>query len=85
MPLLPPTHHETSKRDSPNEPKIKGKTTEPIPDSNSNLTKLMTHHTSNQVIDHLVSHRASAPQAEEAIGEHLIIGQPCRPNARLTL
>jgi hypothetical protein len=55
MPLLPPAHHETSKRDSPNELKIKGKTTKPIPDSNSNLTKSMTHHTSNQGIGHLVS------------------------------
>jgi hypothetical protein len=44
MPHLPPAHHETSKYDSPNEPKVKGKTTEPIPDSNSNLTMSMTHH-----------------------------------------
>jgi hypothetical protein len=33
-----------SKRDSPNEPKVKGKTTEPIPDLNSNLAKSMAHH-----------------------------------------
>jgi hypothetical protein len=44
MPRLPPAHHETSKRDSPNEPKIKEKQNKTIPDSNSNLTKLMTHH-----------------------------------------
>jgi hypothetical protein len=42
MPHLPPAHHETSKRDSPNETKIKQNKT--IPDSNSNLAKSMTHH-----------------------------------------
>jgi hypothetical protein len=41
---LPPTHHKTSKRDSPTETKIKEKQNETIPDSNSNLTKSMTHH-----------------------------------------
>jgi hypothetical protein len=41
---LPPAHHEISKRDSPNETKIKEKQNENIPDSNSNLAKLMTHH-----------------------------------------
>jgi hypothetical protein len=44
MPHLSHAHHETSKHDSPNEPKVKGKTTEPIPDLNSNLAKSMTHH-----------------------------------------
>jgi hypothetical protein len=44
MPHLPPTHHETSKCDSPNETKIKEKQNETIPDSNSNLAKSMTHH-----------------------------------------
>jgi hypothetical protein len=44
MPHLPSTHHETSKRDSPNETKIKEKENKPIPDLNSNLTKSMTHH-----------------------------------------
>jgi hypothetical protein len=44
MPHLPPVHHETSKCDSPNETKIKEKQNETIPDSNSNLTKSMTHH-----------------------------------------
>jgi hypothetical protein len=43
MPHLPPAHHETSKRDSPNEAKIK-KENKTIPDSNSNLAKSMTHH-----------------------------------------
>jgi hypothetical protein len=40
---LPPAHHETSKRDSPNETKIKEKQNKTIPDSNSNLAKSMTH------------------------------------------
>jgi 1-deoxy-D-xylulose 5-phosphate reductoisomerase len=44
MPHLPPAHHETNKRDSPNETKIKEKQNKAIPDSNSNLTKSMTHH-----------------------------------------
>jgi hypothetical protein len=41
---LPPAHHETSKRDSPNETKKKEKQNENILDSNSKLTKSMTHH-----------------------------------------
>jgi hypothetical protein len=44
MPHLPLAHHETSKRDSPNEIKIKEKQNETISDSNSNLTRSMTHH-----------------------------------------
>jgi hypothetical protein len=44
MPRQPPAHHETSKRNSPNEPKIKEKQNKTIPDSNSNLAKSMTHH-----------------------------------------
>jgi ABC-type multidrug transport system fused ATPase/permease subunit len=40
-------YHETSKRDSPNETKTKEKQNKTIPDSNSNLTKSMTHH--NQI------------------------------------
>jgi hypothetical protein len=40
---LPPAHHDSSKRDSPNKIKIKEKN-ETVPDSNSNLTKSMTHH-----------------------------------------
>jgi hypothetical protein len=43
MPHLPPAHHETSKRDSPNEAKIK-KENKTILDSNSNLAQSMTHH-----------------------------------------
>jgi hypothetical protein len=44
MSHLPPAHHETSKRDSPNETKIKEKYNKTVPDSNSNLAKSMTHH-----------------------------------------
>jgi hypothetical protein len=44
MPHLPPAHHETSKRDSPNEIKVKEKQNKTIPDTNSNLVKSMTHH-----------------------------------------
>jgi hypothetical protein len=43
MPHLPPTHHETSKRDSKRN-KDKGETTKTIPDLNSNLAKSMPHH-----------------------------------------
>jgi hypothetical protein len=39
MPHLPPAH-----RDSPNETKVKEKQNEIVPDLNSNLTKLITHH-----------------------------------------
>jgi hypothetical protein len=41
---LPPAHHETRKRDYPNETKIKEKQNETFMDSNSYLTKSMTHH-----------------------------------------
>jgi hypothetical protein len=41
---LPPAHHETSKHDSPTETKIKEKQNKTILDSNSNITKSMTHH-----------------------------------------
>jgi hypothetical protein len=44
MPHLPPAHHETSKHDSPNKTKVKEKQNKIVPDSNSNLTKSMTHH-----------------------------------------
>jgi hypothetical protein len=44
MSHLPPAHHETSKRDSPNETKVKEKENETVPNLNSNLTKSMTHH-----------------------------------------
>jgi hypothetical protein len=50
MPHLPLAHHETSKRDSPSETKVKekkNKTKQNVPDSNSNLAKSMTHH--NQI------------------------------------
>jgi hypothetical protein len=43
-PHLPPAHHETSKRDSPNKTNVKEKQNETVPDSNSNLAKSMSHH-----------------------------------------
>jgi hypothetical protein len=50
MQHLPPAHHETSKRDSPNEAKIKEKQNETIPDLNSILAMSRTHH--NQTKEH---------------------------------
>jgi hypothetical protein len=44
MPHLPPAHHETSKRDFPNETKIREKQNETIPDLNSILAKSVSHH-----------------------------------------
>jgi hypothetical protein len=44
MPHVPPAHHETSKRNSLNETKIKKEQNEIVLDSNSNLAKSMTHH-----------------------------------------
>jgi hypothetical protein len=44
MPHLSPAHHETSKRDSLNETKIKEKQNKTILNSNSNMAKSMTHH-----------------------------------------
>jgi hypothetical protein len=44
MPHLPPAHHETSKRDSPNETNVKERQYKTVPDSNSNLAKSMTQH-----------------------------------------
>jgi hypothetical protein len=44
MPHLPPSHHKTSKCDSPNETKVKEKQSEIVPDLNSNLAKSITHH-----------------------------------------
>jgi hypothetical protein len=48
MPHLPPAHHKISKRDSPNETKIKEKRNKNVLDSNSNLAKSMTHHNQNK-------------------------------------
>jgi hypothetical protein len=44
MSHLSPAHHETSKRDFPNETKIKEKQNETLLDLNSNIAKSMTHH-----------------------------------------
>jgi hypothetical protein len=54
MPHLSPVHHETSKRDSPNETKVKEKQNKTIPDSNSNLAKSMTRH--NQTKELITCH-----------------------------
>jgi hypothetical protein len=43
LPHPPHAHHETSKRDSPNETKVKEKQNKIVPDLNSNLAKAMTH------------------------------------------
>jgi hypothetical protein len=43
MPHLLPAHHETRKRDSPSETKIKEKQNKTILDLNSNIAKSMTH------------------------------------------
>jgi hypothetical protein len=44
IPHLPSAHHETSKRDSSSETKVKEKQNKTIPDLNSNITKSMTYH-----------------------------------------
>jgi cytochrome c-type biogenesis protein CcmH/NrfF len=44
MSHLSPADHETSKRDSTNELKVKKNENENIPDSNSNPAMSMTHH-----------------------------------------
>jgi hypothetical protein len=48
MPHLPHAHHETSKRDSLNQTKVKEKQNETILNSNSNIIKSMTHHNQNK-------------------------------------
>jgi hypothetical protein len=44
MPHLSPAHHETSKRDSPSETKVKEKQNKTILDLNLNIAKSITHH-----------------------------------------
>jgi hypothetical protein len=45
MPHLPHAHHKTNIHDFPNKTKVKEKKqNKTVPDSNSNLTKSMTHH-----------------------------------------
>jgi hypothetical protein len=48
MPHLPHAHYEISKRDSPNETRIKEKQNKIILNSNSNIIKSMTHHNQNK-------------------------------------
>jgi hypothetical protein len=64
MPQLPPAHHETSKRDSPNETKIKEKENKNIPDSNLNFIKSITHH--NQTKELITWFLRHALQVKEA-------------------
>jgi hypothetical protein len=52
VPHLPPTHHETSKHDFPNEIKIKEKQNETIPVKSRQVNDSSQ---SNQKTDHLVS------------------------------
>jgi hypothetical protein len=64
MPHLPPAHHETRKRDSPNETKIKEKQNKTIPDLNSNLTKSVTHHNqTKELITWFLTHLNNAKKA----------------------
>jgi hypothetical protein len=66
MPHLPPAHHETSKCDSPNEPKIKEKQNKIVPDSNSNLAKSMTHHNQTKELTIWFLRSASAMDTSSA-------------------
>jgi hypothetical protein len=57
MPHLPPAHHETSKRDSPNETKVKEKQTKQnYPEFEFKPRQVNDSSQSNQGTDHLVSH-----------------------------
>jgi hypothetical protein len=69
MPHLPPAHHETSKRDSPSETKVKEKQNKIILDLNSNLTKSMTYHNQTKKLTtwflkdaEMIRHHADATQ-----------------------
>jgi hypothetical protein len=58
MSYLPPSHHETSKRDSPNETKIKekqNKTKQNCPEFKIKHREVNEPSQSNQGADHLVS------------------------------
>jgi hypothetical protein len=57
MPHLPPAHHETSKRDSPNETNVKEKQTKQnYPEFEFKPRQVNDSSQSNQGTDHLVSH-----------------------------
>jgi hypothetical protein len=72
MPHLPPAHHETRKRDSPNKTKIKEKQNKTILDSNSNLVKSMTHH--NQTKELTIWFLSQVSQVKPEQGKILILG-----------
>jgi hypothetical protein len=73
MPHLPPAHHETSKRNSPNETKVKEKQNETIPDLNSNLAKSMTHHNQTKKMTTWFLSIVSASSSEDiGLAEHAI-------------
>jgi hypothetical protein len=72
MPHLPPAHHETRKRNSPNETKIKEKQNKTIPDSNLNLVKPMTHH--NQTKELTIWFLSQVSQVKPEQGKILIPG-----------
>jgi hypothetical protein len=58
MSHLPPAHHETSKRDSPNETKIKEKQKQNYPGFEFKPRQVNDSSQSNQITVHLVSHNA---------------------------
>jgi hypothetical protein len=70
MPHLPPAHHKTSKRDSPNETKIKKKQNETIPDLNSNLAKSMTHHNQTKELTTWFLRGGNLLGMDQGVGAH---------------
>jgi hypothetical protein len=56
MPHLPPAHHETSKRDSPNETKIKEEQKQNYPGFEFKPRQVNDSSQTNQVTVHLVFH-----------------------------
>jgi hypothetical protein len=72
MPHLPPAHHETSKCNSPSETKVKEKQNKTIPDSNSNLSKSMTHH--NQTKERTTWFLVRALKVPNEYDTHMVSG-----------
>jgi hypothetical protein len=64
MPHLPPAHHETSKRDSPDETKDKGKTMN-YPGFEFKPCQVNDSSQSNQGTDHLVSQQGKSSRVQE--------------------
>jgi hypothetical protein len=67
-----PAHHKTSKRDSPNETKIKEKQNKTIPDSNSNIVKSMTHH--NQIMEWITWFLIQQPNLVNSLHKPILLG-----------